>query len=770
MPDKKGDYLPRIKALFRNRKPLGRYLLAIAIVTIATVSVFAYTQERPFTPWNPMLLTPNSYSSPDIWISGVYGTAYSTIHGPNSFTGKTLLLGGALDAAPATANWSLPFDDAAQFRGTSTNYTLYVPGLVLVSQLDTPLTVTVDGHTFSYQPTNVTHQWWDAEALYGPRVQDLHPLPVNFVAAGGDYPYLTFSFRAISIPAEVPISITTPSAGQVYLPNIVFQASLNDSTYVPGTSQTLGLLVLPVLGLLLVLTLWVMWKLEAVRYLGWLVGGVLVRLMLAPWFMHPDVVTLIRYPVLFYNYSFLDFLSFTYSLTWLGQVLVMPSAFYALGLNPTLASYDLLMKLPALGADLITFLLLIKVLQRWTTTQKAVGWAVVGWLFNPLVIYYPYIHGLTETVVALMIAVGVFGFLHGRQRWGALGVAAAVLTISATVALYPLTFVTQGIRNRWRLCSLIVPPLLYAIIVLSLYGSPSVLVSYFLAMTGRTNPNVVTFGASTLSSMTPLFALYTRTGVYLTPFLGMTLLTSIALWAYLKGYRFPLVSFPYLAYLSMVTFYMTYETFYVQHLVWIVPLVIALLVQAGVSLKRGAVYLTIFAAVGLIDNYLAPRSVEGNPYVGMVLFGLLVVPLFFPFDWTSQVRRTLLSLRPALPVISLVSALGLSVSLLMRSSVLWIPSVVLVSTLAVLVLRMWLAGRERAAGGRPLRLALEVAAMSLPLWIAFSLPTNLPALSQWLALVLAATAVLVQVEWVSKYLLAKRVVTVPIVNGSPTPP
>ncbi len=747
----------RPRATIRDPKALRDFVIAVGIVLLALFAVFAFTQERPFTPWNPILLEKNNYTSPDIWIAGVYGEAYTDIQGPHQFSGLTLQLGIAPDQIPASANWSVPFDDAAQFKGILTNYTLYIPGQLLVSQPNTPLTVTVDGHSFIYQPTNATKVWWSPTTLYAPSSQDLHPLPANFQRTGGNYQYLTFSFSARSIPSQVKVTVSVPAGGQIYVPNVVFQGSLNYSSYVHTTSQDTGLVILPVLGVLVGLVMWVVWKLDVVRYLGVVVAGCLVRIAVAPWFMHPDVVTLIRYPTLLYNHSFLDFLSFTYGLTWFGQILVTPSLFYALGINPSLASYDMLMKLPALGADVITFLLLIKVLSQWTTPKKAVFWASAGWFFNPLVIYYPYLHGLTETVVALMIAVGVFGFQHGRQGWGALGLAGAVLTISPMIFVYPLTLVTEGLRTKWKLFYLVVPPLIYGAIVLALYGSPTVLGSYFSSIVGRTTPSAVSFGAATLSNMTPLLELYLRTGVYLTPFLGLAFLFAISVVAYLKGLRFPRQALPYLAYLSLMVFYITYESFYVQHLVWIVPIGVALLVQAGVSLKRGTAYLLTFSILGLVVNFMAPRGAPVNPYLAMVLFGLAFVPLLLPFDWTRELCASLHTLGRAIPIIALGSALGLSTELMLGYSVPWIPKVALALTVITLVLRIWARDRKDLPGGDALKAVLEVSVMSFPLVLAFTLPTNLPSLSEWLVLILAVTAIVEQARWVRRFLVSQKV-------------
>lgn len=729
---------------------------SLAIITALLVcALLALTQTMSLLPLNPVTLSPTHYSSPDVWITGEYGNSATMISGNYTLYGTTLLLGRVGNSSGASATWSIPFNDAAEFNGVNTTYSVYVPGSLFFSVANSSLRMSFDGLNASYVPGNETTFSWHSGPLWTPNATDLKKVPPDYRATA-PYSYVVFNHSALQCPSTVVVTVKVPAHGEIYIPDIIISASLDYNQFVPETATQHGVELLPVYLILLGVGVFVAIRL-GLRYCARLTFlGIAIRLLLAPWFMHPDLVVLARYPQLLYNYGFLDFLSFSYGPIWLAQTLLGPAPLYALGVNPTLLSYNFLLKIPMIGVDALTFLVIAKFLQRWFEREVALKWAAIGWLLNPLVIYFTAIHGIASSTVALFLACGLLGLSSLASRVSIAGFVGAVMVLSATVVVVPLLLTVRSLSLRARVLLVALPAVLYFVIVLSLYRNFSALFAYFSALTLRTGQGSISLGAATQSSMTPMYVAYLRLGVYVTPEVGLALLLSMMIVFMASGYRLSGKAVYGAVYFSMMVFFVTYAVFYAHHLVWVLPVIVILLAQARVTLIRASVFMLVLSLTALVVNFLGFWDSTLNELLSFVLFSLMLSPIlispFFP-KIRRQVWKKLYSMAP---YFGFVSSIGLVIGL--NFFVLhYLIDVLLLLASAFLFLRQIII---RRAGGRGIgagydwwvRLAIcvipLVGLLVFPLGMGFSL--------EMLAVLLGSVSMIEQLELTRGFLVRGR--------------
>lgn len=601
----------------------------MCLAFLLIVSVLAQTSS--YTPLNPLSLSPQTIQPSYIWNTGAYGVDTSAVRGNSTLFGTTLLLNTVTTNQTATANYSLSFIDLKDIHGYAKEFTLYVPAQLIFASNSTPLNVSVGGQRFSFFATEpMNFSWYSKNPAYVPAQTSLVQLPPNLRSTAGDYEFLPFVFNSSTLAqnTSIVVSITAPAYGQLYISDLVFSAVADFHSYVPTVAAVMGVITVPAAFAVAIGVFYAFRRLSAGSFAGTLAAGFCLQVGLAPLFMHSDVSVMIRYSELYFNYHLVNLQSWTYGPLWYATIILPPAPLYSIGVAPSFAEWSLLIKLPAIIADLLTFVVLIRLLSPYLGEQKAYYAAAIGWLFNPLVIYYSALHGLEESCVSLFLVLVVYS-LQKRGPWRTiLAACAAALTLISSAFIFPPLLLSQ--RTSWgqRIALVIVPVAVYVFLFLVLYHSLDGLVPY-LGRVAETGSNAgLPLGYSTLSSVSYLYILYQWFGLYISPLLGLALTVAILLGTSLYG-KEPLATHSALVlYCCILAFFFTYEVFYIQHLVWIVPLLMAtLLLNPRVPFKSALVFSAFFSCFALLENYVSFYSPATAAVLAYPLFSLLLVPL-----------------------------------------------------------------------------------------------------------------------------------------------
>lgn len=682
----------------------------VLVVLAALGVVLLVAQVVPYTPLNPVPINsltpqPQTATVSDVWIAANYGTTTTNANGSTVPIGTTLLLGDANLNSTANASWSIPFGEALDLKGAIRTFDLYVPSLLAFASTDQPMKITVAGQTFTYTPYNVTHYPWYVGPIYIPNESQLRLLPSPYQSYL-DYTYLVFPFNSSAVSTTVTVTISLPASAQIYVPvvAVVAEASLNQ--YVPSVAIPTGLVLVGFLA----------GGAAALYYVGrslWLRGvgtlvvvGVVVRLALAPMFLHSDLVTLSRYDILVYNYHIINLQSWTYGLEWFVEALLPPSLFYAAGINPSTGAYTLLLKLPGIAFDILSFLLILRFLRTRLSEGAARLWAVWGWLFNPLVIYFSAVHGLYESTVGFFLLAAGYGAyrLYGRTTVGASSL--AVLTILPPVLAMPVVLARRGLRWTYRGLLVGLPIAAYLLVFLAVYGSLESLPNYFTTVVLMTSNAAQPYlGSAVFSPMTPIPWLYDIFGLFVSPVFAIVVMAAFLI--DLIVFRRPLGPRAVLVgiYAAMVLFFFTYSDFYVQLFVWILPLFVVLIALAGVEKRRGLGFVLGISLLALGINFLADyySALAYDPYLASAFFAMLLTPILLFVDVGPRLRAALATflrcgrLAALVAVIAVLTLAGVSHQLSAG------PATVVGVVVATLAFTVAL--RELAAHGRSFALA-----------------------------------------------------------------
>ena len=602
-------------------------LVAGCFAVLAGTMVVA--QVSSTTPLNPVNFTSQTAGPVYVWGAGVYGTDTSSVSGNNTVYGTTLMLNAITSGQGAVANYEISFPSLKDLTGYVDNFTLYVPDSLVTASNATPFSVRVGDQLFEYQPTAPEKVPWWPTPIYAPANSTVVSSPGPFTT-GPPYQYIPFNFHSSTLAQNetIRVSIIAPPNAQIYIPNIVLTASFYANSYDTATSEKVALATLPAFGAALVGIYFLLRKFSAGRYLGTLAAAFSLQVVLAPFFLHSDLVTLVRYDLLYFNYGLVNLQPWTYGLLWFGTIVLPPAPVYLAGVSPSVTEWDLLLKLPAIVADLLTFLVLVRILSPRLGERKAYGIATAGWLFNPLVVYISAVHGLGESVVALFVTLTAY-FLLNRRFWlSTAGAVGSVLSILPTGLVAIPMFLSRRLSWWQRLALVISPVAAYVLVFLALYHSTAGLVTYLVDLVRRTNFENLSLGAASRSRMTYLFLLDQWFGVYVSPALGAALVVAACGVLLLRNRElFP--SHTLLAlYGTLLAFYLTYEVFYVQHWVWAIPLFVSLVVLVPrIGAFRGTAFVAVVSVLALAINFVSYNDVYLAAVLSFVLFTWFVVPL-----------------------------------------------------------------------------------------------------------------------------------------------
>lgn len=598
------------------------WVLPVLLVVVLTVA-----QASVFTPIDPVRGTPQTEQPMLLWVAGVYGDSAGQVSGNRTVSGTTLLLGDLNATVNSSANWTISFPEAYDVPHQTIDYTFWIPAQMDFVHNSTPLLVSVDGHSFRFQPTYPENVYGRSSLVYGVAPDQMVKLPGLYSGFLGGYDYVSFEGSATPINTTVEVTITVPAEARANLPNIVFTAAPAVSEASASSAQERGWFVVPLLAIVVAAFVWAFRRLGAARVAGIFTLGVGVRLALAPVFLHTDLITLTQYPVLFYSYGILNLQSFIYGPTWLGSLIVPASPFYAAGLTPSTDAFNVLFKLTPIAFDGLTYLVLLRLIALVRDERTAYRWATYGWLLNPFVIYYSAVHGLDESAVAFFVTLAVY--LVYRGRWAS----TAVSETLAVLSLYPAAFVLPPLlalkrRPVWFVVTaLALPFLALAALFLVVYGAVAPAVAYLGVIVGSISTNALPTYGTTQSAQSPWLLLTRAFGVIPTPFVGLAIVATACL--VLVIVRRPLnpTVLPGAVVLAMLAFYLSFQSFFVQLLIWTVPAIIVILTARPERGRRALGFLWGISLLALSINGLAPWFYYEVAVLSFLLFALLVVPI-----------------------------------------------------------------------------------------------------------------------------------------------
>jgi hypothetical protein len=623
---------PRAAPAGAPRERRARVAVAGAVVLVTLVTVLVVAQVGGYTPLDPVLLSPATTTVSDVWVATSPGSSPASVHGNSSVDGNTLLLNSIDSTTAGSATWTLSFGAALDLRQYITTFQLYVSTPLFFASNASSLNVSVGGSTFSYTPTTAAYVPWYYDGtvpVYVANASDEHGPPPGYAFAFGPGPFLVFSFPSSGISNGATVTIEVPAQAEIYVSAIGIVATGDFLSYVPSTATYTGLALLPVLAAGLGLVVYAVRRLWITGALTAVTIGVVLRLGISAVFLHPDIVTLSRYDELVYNFHIVNLQSYPYGLVWFLDQVVPASAFYGAGVDPSAAAMGVLLKLPNIVFDVLTFLLLVRLLRLWAPAPTAYRWALYGWLFNPMVVYFCSAHGLYESTVAFFLVLAVYGAVVARFDATVAGTVAAVLTILAAVVTLPLTLLARGLGWGRRVLLVALPVAAYLVVFVWLYHSPSYLPAYVRDLLLSRNFGGSPTVESIPSGMSELFVLYAGFGVIPSPFVGPALVGAV--FVVLAVRRRSLTGNEVLlaASAALMLFYLGYATFYVQLFVWALPLLLALVVSSGVALSRGLPFVLGLSVLGLAVNYLNSWTPAAAPYVAVLFFALAPLPIAF---------------------------------------------------------------------------------------------------------------------------------------------
>jgi len=622
---------PTIHGRLRVR-PAWLYAAVIVVLAVA----LAAAQLGWVTPLDPVRRTVQQVQPQLLWVTGDFGSSTATLQGNHTVEGDKLILNGPGSLTAATATWSISFPDASDLHGTTIDFTFWVPSNLEFVHNDTPLRVSVDGRPFSFQPTHLeaVSDW--PVALYVPQPAETQQLPGLFGGFLSHQLYVPFVGTFSSVNTTVVAQITVPAEAEAILQNVVFSASPDPSAASASGAQLRGWMMLPVLAAGVAAFVWALRKLDVKRFAAVFALGMGVRVALAPIFLHTDLITLTQFPTLFYPYAITNLQSFIYGPTWFVSLIAPASPFYAAGVTPSTDAFNVLFKLTPIAFDGLTYLVLLRLLTRLRDEKTAFRWATFGWLLNPLVVYFSAVHGLDDSGVAFFLVLAVYATLRSQWIRGAVSQTLAMLTLYPAAFALPPLLALERRPIRFVVAVLALPVALMVALFLAIYGSLGPAWEYIGVVLGTTSPgNLPTYGGPG-SAQSPWLLLTRGFGLIPSPLDGVVVV--VALFAILLLLRRPVTAatLPAAITLAMFAFYLSYQSFFVQLTIWIVPLAIVLLALAAKPVRRTIPFL-LGTSVGLLAiNLAASFTSFVTTVLSFLAFTALAVPLLTLLPATTK--------------------------------------------------------------------------------------------------------------------------------------
>ncbi len=605
----------------------SRSTLWLALPLAFLVLAAFIAQTNLVTPIDPVRGGPQTDQPMVLWVTGEYGNAYRSLQGNHSVQGTTLALGSLNSTSNAGATWSFSFSEAYDLAGRPADLTLWLPAEMSFSRNDTPLLASVDGQAFRFVPSASMNVTWRPTAIYVPGSNQIARLPGLFANFTGNYYYVPLTATAVPVNTTITASVLLPPGVAMTIPNVVFSAAPAASVSSAGMAQARGWVLLPVLGLSVLAVAWLFRKLWHGPLALTLSLGLALRLALAPLFLHTDLVTLTQYPILVYSDGVVNFQSFLYGPTWLVSLVVPPSPFYAAGVTPTADAFNVLFKLTPIVFDGLTYLLLFRYLSDSRGARTAFVWATYGWLLNPLVIYFSAVHGLDESVVAFFVLLTVY--LVERRRWSgaSLGATLGLLTLYPVVFLWPALLAIKGRPRRFVLYLAALPLVTFGLLIAVLYRSLAPGIAYAAGVLASASPDGLPTYGSVESPMSPWFYVNRAFGLQPMVLVGLAVVVGLFLWLGIRHRGLTVFAVPAATFVSLVIFYLSYLSFFVQLLLWIVPILVVLLARVTGPARLRLAWLIGVSVLVLAINLMTSPLPFLVGALAPLLFALLLTPL-----------------------------------------------------------------------------------------------------------------------------------------------
>ncbi|WP_455368085.1 hypothetical protein [[Eubacterium] cellulosolvens] len=386
-------------------------------------------------------------------------------------------------------------------------------------------------------------------------------------------------------------------------------------------------------------------KLEkaSIEPLNLLMGGLLIRLMLAPFTGNPWDIAVwkdIGYRILILHANVYDIPTngawawgyYAYPPGWL----IWCAAAYPFSFHPHL--YALIIKIPIIAADILLAYLIYNVCRRNDRSEQKSRFACAFFLFNPIIILISSVWGMFDALPALLTLISVILFFQRKVDEGSLALGFAILFKIYPIFLLPvfLLYATRYFEKarmimlRFTAVSLSIP---------FLFSLPFLLdnaTNYFAAFFRHMQPT------GWLSYWFPLSHLS----------MALSRLSSIIFIILFSGtyslliFKKRLMADPSFSMLNrsiiiiLLLFYLTSPKMNVQYLVWGLPFMIieTTLFENALS-KKSIITLTSFGlllALCLLpfNNYFILNRIIGfpkAPWTSIIFAVALLISLLFPF-------------------------------------------------------------------------------------------------------------------------------------------
>lgn len=602
----------------------------IGIISICAIIVLASIalSYAPIHPIQPTLFTASRTTPSEVWAVGDNGSGPVHVSGNYTRYATNILLNTVNQLTNASASYTLAFAPATALQGLRLNLTFYLFGVIDFANNSTPLSVVFDGHLFEYHLHSTEVVPWYPTPVYVPTNTDLIRMPSNVSGFSGTG-YLPFSYLTDRPSLTQSLTISVPAHGQIYINQLVVVAFLTSYVVNLNTARIVSVLVFPFLAVGTAGVAWLFWRFRVGRFLPEVLTALGIQLAIAPWFLHADLTSLLTYPTLLYNHAALGIGTWGYGPGWL-IILDAPFAVpYLTGFVPNAGLSVVLLKLPAIVFGLLTYLLLVRVLEPAIGAPRARRYAIWTWLLNPVVLYFDAVHGLFESIVAFFVLLFVWA-LQNRKQTGAIWslCLATLLILPVLFAALGSTVVRVGSTTR-RVLLLVTPMLLYLAasgVLFVVSGTPLTKTSA-IALLSRASSAGASYGEATTSAMTFSSVIFARVGVYLSPLWGLAIVASFVFLLLAFEIHLPPKETALVAYASLIAFYFTFETLYVQHIIWVLPLFVVLLLLSARNKERAVAIVLGFSILGLLINYGAVWWPIQDPYLAVPLLTTMLLPV-----------------------------------------------------------------------------------------------------------------------------------------------